>query len=51
MNDFNIGFNKIYWDGKDEDGDKIANGLYLYRVVAKYKEKTVIETKKMFKLE
>jgi len=26
-------FNKIYWDGKDEDGDPIANGVYLYKVI------------------
>ncbi|MFC1725987.1 type IX secretion system sortase PorU [candidate division KSB1 bacterium] len=29
------GFNKIYWDGYDEDGDRIANGVYLYKVIAK----------------
>ena len=26
-------FNKIYWDGRDEDGDPIANGVYLYKVI------------------
>ncbi len=26
-------FVKIYWDGLDEDGDKPANGAYLYRIV------------------
>jgi hypothetical protein len=33
-------FNKIYWDGKDEDGDLIANGTYLYKVILKSTEKT-----------
>jgi len=28
-----IGFNQIPWDGKDMDGDLIANGTYLYKVV------------------
>ena len=28
-------FNAIPWDGRDEDGDELANGIYLYRVVAK----------------
>ncbi|MGB9663700.1 MAG: C25 family cysteine peptidase [Ignavibacteria bacterium] len=28
-------FNKIYWDGKDEDGDIIGNGVYLYKLIAK----------------
>ena len=29
----NIGFNQIYWDGRDNEGDYIANGVYLYRMV------------------
>jgi flagellar hook assembly protein FlgD len=28
-------FNKIFWDGRDEDGDLIGNGVYLYKVIAK----------------
>jgi hypothetical protein len=33
----NIGRNvtDYYWDGKDRFGDQLANGVYLYRVVAK----------------
>jgi hypothetical protein len=27
-------FVRIPWDGRDEDGDLLANGVYLYRVVA-----------------
>lgn len=27
-------FVRITWDGRDEDGDVLANGVYLYRVVA-----------------
>jgi hypothetical protein len=26
---------KVYWDGRDRDGDDIANGIYLYKVIAK----------------
>jgi len=26
-------FNRIYWDGLDEDGDLIANGVYLYKLI------------------
>ncbi len=28
-----IGYNSIYWDGKDNDGDYIANGTYLYKFI------------------
>lgn len=28
-----IGYNQIPWDGKDSDGDLIANGTYLYKFV------------------
>jgi hypothetical protein len=31
----NIGFNRIDWDGRDEDGDAIANGVYLYKLIVK----------------
>ncbi len=28
------GFNMIEWDGRDEDGDELANGVYLYKIIA-----------------
>lgn len=28
------GPNQIYWDGRDEEGDELANGVYLYRIHA-----------------
>jgi hypothetical protein len=28
-----VGLNKIEWDGRDEEGNDIANGTYLYRLV------------------
>ncbi|MBS1516778.1 MAG: hypothetical protein JSS91_01685 [Bacteroidetes bacterium] len=28
-----IGFNQIPWDGKDQDGDFVANGTYLYKII------------------
>ena len=27
------GFNKLYWNGLDYDGDILANGVYLYKIV------------------
>lgn len=38
------GYNQIYWNGKDADGDKLANNTYFWKVIAKNangsKEKT-----------
>jgi hypothetical protein len=28
-----IGFNQVHWAGIDEDGDHLANGVYLYKVI------------------
>ncbi|HDP98367.1 MAG TPA: T9SS type A sorting domain-containing protein [bacterium] len=30
-----VGYNETYWDGKDEFGDDIANGVYFYKIQAK----------------
>ena len=39
------GFQQIRWDGKDKDGDSLANGVYLYKVIvtANGKQKEKIE--------
>ncbi len=29
------GYNQLYWDGKDGDGDRIANNTYFYKIKAK----------------
>lgn len=39
----NIGFNKVDWDGRDEDGDYIANGVYFYKLIVEGMNK--LETK------
>lgn len=28
-------FNKVFWDGRDADGDLVGNGVYLYKIIAK----------------
>ena len=45
-----IGFNKIYWDGKDEDGDEIANGLYFYKIISKSGDEIKTVTQKLAKV-
>jgi hypothetical protein len=32
------GFNSIYWDGRDDAGDRIANGTYLYVLEVDFKD-------------
>ncbi|MBN2571347.1 MAG: T9SS type A sorting domain-containing protein, partial [Ignavibacteriales bacterium] len=43
----NYDFNRIYWDGKDQDGDRIANGVYFYKVIVKQGDKTKDYTQKL----
>lgn len=45
-----IGFNSIFWDGRDKDGDEIGNGLYLYRIIIKGSGQQVAETFKLVKM-
>ena len=45
-----LGFKKIYWDGRDEDGDKIANGVYFYKMIYKVKDVVKAVTQKLAKV-
>lgn len=36
-----VGWNKIYWDGTDADGDRVATGVYLYKVFMDTTEGTI----------
>jgi len=38
---FPIGYTKIYWDGRDDAGDELANGVYIYKMSAKTEEESV----------
>ena len=38
-----IGFNRVSWDGRDEDGDQPSNGVYFYKLEAG----DFVETRKM----
>jgi hypothetical protein len=43
----NIGYNQIYWDGKDADGDYIANGTYLYKFIIQGNSQTETSIQKL----
>ena len=45
-----IGFNTIPWDGRDEDGDEIANGLYFYKIISKHGDEVKTVTQKLAKV-
>jgi hypothetical protein len=45
--ELNYDFNIIEWDGKDEDGSSIANGIYLYKVIIKKGNEVVTATQKL----
>jgi len=36
-----IGYHEAWWDGTDEDGNEVANGVYFYRIRLKSGEETV----------
>ena len=40
VKDFNTNFNKIFWDTRDEDGDLLSSGTYLYKLVMNAGDKT-----------
>ncbi|MBN1638713.1 MAG: hypothetical protein JW866_07090 [Ignavibacteriales bacterium] len=48
--EMNYGFNKIRWDGTDQDGDEIANGVYFYKTTVKYDDKTEAQINKLAKV-
>lgn len=48
--ELNIDFNRVFWDGKDEDGDEIANGVYFYKMIMKANGKTETITQKFAKV-
>ena len=41
------GLNTIEWDGRDDDGDFVANGTYLYKLILEDGNENKTETKKL----
>ncbi len=50
QNQLKIGFNQIHWDGRDADGDELANGYYFYQVMVKGNGKTETSIEKLAKV-
>lgn len=45
--DLSTNFNKIYWDGRDNDGDFIGNGVYIYKIIARKGDKAQTSVQKL----
>jgi len=41
------GYNEIYWDGKDEKGNPLGNGTYLYRITVTKDDEKIERVKKL----
>jgi hypothetical protein len=41
------GFNQIYWDGRDRNGDILANGVYLYKIIVNDGERSIEKIEKL----
>ena len=50
LNDLRVGFNRVEWDGRDDDGDEIANGTYLYRLEVRAGGKTQVAGGKLVRV-
>jgi hypothetical protein len=50
QNHLAVNFNRVYWDGRDADGDEIANGYYFYKVTIKGQGQTESSIQKLAKI-
>ncbi|OQX82740.1 hypothetical protein B6D60_11655, partial [candidate division KSB1 bacterium 4484_87] len=46
-----VGYNETFWDGTDEFGDPIANGVYFYRIIAEDNGKKIERVEKLAKIQ
>jgi hypothetical protein len=44
------GYHQIYWDGRDREGDAIANGVYFYKIIARAGDQKIVAREKLVKL-
>ncbi len=45
-----VGFNRVFWNGRDEDGDTLANGVYFYKIITKINDTVKTVTQKLAKV-
>jgi flagellar hook assembly protein FlgD len=45
-----IGFNRVPWDGRDAEGDEVANGYYFYQVQISGEGRTVSAIQKLVRM-
>lgn len=50
INGYKNSSDNLYWNGRDRDGDEIANGVYFYRVVISGNGQQVAATQKLVKM-
>jgi flagellar hook assembly protein FlgD len=44
------GYHQLAWDGRDHEGDLLANGVYLCRVIARTQSSNATRTLRLVKL-
>jgi flagellar hook assembly protein FlgD len=42
-----VGYNRLFWDGSDQDSDPLANGVYIYKMTVTNEEKSVQSINKL----
>jgi Peptidase family C25/Interleukin-like EMT inducer/CARDB len=50
INGYSSSSDNLYWNGRDRDGDEIANGVYFYRVVVSGNGQQAAATQKLVKM-
>ncbi|MCX6641313.1 MAG: C25 family cysteine peptidase [bacterium] len=45
-----VGYNIFEWDGRDAEGDRLSNGVYLYKITARNGDQMVQQVEKLIKM-
>ena len=47
LSGLSVGYNQFAWDGRDNDGDEMANGVYFYKMILNGQSKTETNIQKL----